>query len=127
MNRYVMEDMINMGLWGEDIKNSIIKNNGSIQHLTELNKKIREMYLTAWEIPSSHLIQMAADRGPFICQSQSLNLWESDPNYKSLTEIHFNSWNKGLKTGLYYLRTRAKAAPQQFTIEPEQACETCSS
>ena len=124
MNKYLMEEMLNMGLWGEDVKNSIIKNNGSIQHLVHLPKKMREKYLTVWEMPMDHLIEMAADRGIYICQSQSLNLWMCDPNYKSITSMHFNSWKKGLKTGMYYLRTRAKAAPQQFTIEPE--CESCS-
>ena len=123
-NRYLMNDMINMGMWDEDIKNSIIKNNGSVQHLTMLPKKMREKYLTVWEMPMEHLIEMAADRGIYICQSQSLNLWLCDPNYKSITSMHFNSWKRGLKTGMYYLRTKAKAAPQQFTIEPE--CESCS-
>ena len=123
-NKYLMNDMINIGLWDEDVKNSIIKNNGSVQHLTNLPKKMREKYLTVWEMPMSHLIEMAADRGIYICQSQSLNLWMCDPNYKSITSMHFDSWKRGLKTGMYYLRTKAKAAPQQFTIEPE--CESCS-
>jgi ribonucleotide reductase alpha subunit len=77
-----------------------------------------------------HIIEMAKDRGAFICQSQSLNLWMSDPTHKALTAMHFFAWKSGLKTGLYYLRTRAKAAPQQFTIQPEikenSECEMCS-
>ena len=73
-----------------------------------------------------HLLEMARDRGPFICQSQSMNLWIEDPTFKKLTAMHFFAWKAGLKTGIYYLRTKAKAAPQQFTIEPEQECEMCS-
>ena len=104
------------------------------QQLTILPENIREKYKIVWEIPMKHLIDMAADRGAFICQSQSLNLWVEDPTYNSLTSMHFYSWKKGLKTGIYYLRRKAKHQAQQFTIEPvsnvdeekDDICEMCS-
>jgi ribonucleotide reductase alpha subunit len=136
-NKYLMNDMIQLNLWNEQIKNSIIANNGSIQHIEIIPQEIRDRYKTVWEIPMRHLIDMAADRGAYICQSQSLNLWLEDPNYNTLTSMHFYSWSKGLKTGIYYLRRRAKHQAQQFTIEPEKRttnvvedehdiCEYCS-
>jgi ribonucleotide reductase alpha subunit len=96
---------------------------------------VRDKYKIAWEIPMRHVIDMAADRGAFICQSQSMNLWMEDPTYAALTSMHFHSWNKGLKTGMYYLRRKAKHRAQQFTIGPktikkeeekEDICEMCS-
>ena len=135
-NRYLMSDLIKLDLWNEKIKNSIIANHGSIQHIDIIPENIREKYKTVWEIPMRNLIDMAADRGAYICQSQSLNLWLEDPTYSMLTSMHFYSWSKGLKTGIYYLRRRAKHQAQQFTIEPEKAmlsqqdeeiCEMCSS
>ena len=107
------------------IKNNIIANKGSIQQLTNIPQHIRNKYKIVWEIPMKHLIDMSADRGAFICQSQSLNLWVEDPNYKILTSMLFYSWKKGLKTGMYYLRRKAKHTAQQFTIEPP-TCITCS-
>ena len=83
-------------------------------------KAIQEKYKIVWEIPMKHILEMAADRGAFICQSQSTNLWMKEPTYNKLTAMHFFAWKKGLKTGIYYLRTKAKAAPQQFTIEPDK-------
>ena len=130
VNKYLMKELINRNSWNEEVKNSIIANNGSIQHLKQVPEHIRKKYLTVWEIPMEHLIDMAKDRGAFIDQSQSLNMWMSSPTYKALTSMHFYSWKNGLKTGMYYLRSRAKAAPQQFTIEPTQqeegGCEMCS-
>ena len=135
-NKYLMTDLLELGLWNDKMKNNIIANNGSVQHIDAIPQNIRDKYKTVWEIPMRHLIDMAADRGAFICQSQSLNLWLEDPNYNSLTSMHFYSWNKGLKTGIYYLRRRAKHQAQQFTIEPENRttttteehdiCEYCS-
>jgi ribonucleoside-diphosphate reductase alpha chain len=119
-NKYLMNDLIALNLWNERIKNSIIANNGSIQHIDIIPEEIREKYRTVWEIPMKHLIDMAAERGVFICQSQSLNLWIEDPNYSTLTSMHFYSWSKGLKTGIYYLRRRGKHQAQKFTIEPEK-------
>lgn len=138
VNRYLIEELITMGLWNEKIKNNIIANNGSIQQLEFIPDYVKEKYKTVWEIPMRGLIDMSADRGAFICQSQSLNLWLEDPNYNTLTSMHFYSWQKGLKTGIYYLRRRGKHQAQQFTIEPEKTennstiyeedpCELCSS
>ena len=132
-NKYLMNDLISLGLWNEQIKNNIIANKGSVQQLTVLPQHIRDKYKIVWEIPMKHLIDMSADRGAYICQSQSLNLWLEDPNYNTLTSMHFYSWKKGLKTGMYYLRRKAKHQAQQFSIEPERKkeeehdiCEMCS-
>jgi len=138
-NKYLMNDLIKLELWNEKLKNNIVANKGSIQHLEVIPQEIRDKYKTVWEMPMRHLIDMAADRGAYICQSQSLNLWLEDPNYSNLTSMHFYSWSKGLKTGIYYLRRRARHHAQQFTIEPEKAqivnpvedvedeiCEMCS-
>ena len=135
INKYLMKELIELNLWNEDIKNNIIANKGSIQQLTHLSEHIRNKYKIVWEIPMKHVIDMSADRGAYICQSQSLNLWVEDPNYNILTSMHFYSWKKGLKTGIYYLRRKAKHQAQQFTIEPEthkkeeerdEICEMCS-
>ena len=123
-NKYLLQDLLKLDLWNEKIKNNIIANNGSIQHLELIPLEIREKYKTVWEIPMRNLIDMAADRGAYICQSQSLNLWLEDPNYSNLTSMHFYSWSKGLKTGIYYLRRRARHQAQQFTIEPEKVGRT---
>jgi ribonucleotide reductase alpha subunit len=119
VNKYLMRELIDLGLWNEQIKNSIISNKGSIQQLTIVSEHLKNKYKIVWEMPMKHLIDMSADRGAFICQSQSLNLWLEDPNYNTLTSMHFYSWKKGLKTGIYYLRRKAKHQAQQFTIEPE--------
>ena len=138
-NKYLMKDLMEIDLWNEKIKNNIIANNGSIQQLEMVPENIREKYKTVWELPMRMLIDMAADRGAYICQSQSLNLWLEDPNYNTLTSMHFYYWSKGLKTGIYYLRRRSRHQEQQFTIEPEKTrndslvgetedeiCEMCS-
>jgi ribonucleoside-diphosphate reductase alpha chain len=136
INKYLMKELIGLGLWNEQIKNNIIANKGSIQQLTVLSEHIRNKYKIVWEMPMKHIIDMSADRGAFICQSQSLNLWVEDPTYNTLTSMHFYSWKKGLKTGIYYLRRKAKHQAQQFTIEPDkksnehdeedEICEMCS-
>ena len=120
VNKYLMKELIEMGLWNEQIKNNIVANKGSVQQLTILPEHIRKKYKIVWEIPMKHLIDMSAERGAFICQSQSLNLWMEDPVYNKLTSMHFYAWEKGLKTGIYYLRRKAKHQAQQFTIEPEK-------
>jgi ribonucleotide reductase alpha subunit len=130
-NKYLMAELLDLGLWNEALKDNIILNKGSIQQLTNLSPHLREKYKTVWEIPMKQLIDMAADRGPYICQSQSLNLWVEDPDYKALTAMHFYAWQAGLKTGIYYLRRKAKHQAQQFTIRPEQKsleeeCLMCS-
>jgi len=134
-NKYLMKDLLDRGLWNDDIKNNIIANNGSVQQINGLSDDIKKKYKTVWEISMKKLIDMSADRGAFICQSQSLNLWLEDPNYNNLTAMHFYSWSKGLKTGIYYMRRRARHQAQQFTIEPEkrgssvehEECEMCGS
>jgi len=136
-NKYLMNDLLKLDLWNEKIKNNIVANNGSIQHIEIIPQEIRDKYKTVWELPMRCLIDMSADRGAYICQSQSLNLWLEEPNYNVLTSMHFYSWKKGLKTGIYYLRRRARYQAQQFTIEPEkmeradtededEICEMCS-
>ena len=119
-NHYLMRELIDIGIWDDNIKNNIIANKGSIQQLTIIPEHIRNKYKIVWEMPMKHLIDMSADRGAFICQSQSLNLWLEDPNYNTLTSMHFYSWKQGLKTGIYYLRRKAKHQAQQFTVEPEK-------
>ena len=135
-NKYLMRDLIELGIWNDKLKNNIIANKGSIQHLDIIPLEIREKYKIVWEIPMKHLIDMAADRGAYICQSQSVNLWLEDPTYNTLTSMHFYSWKQGLKTGIYYLRRKAKHQAQQFTLEPEKQnndaeeehdiCDMCS-
>jgi len=102
VNKYLMNELIELGQWNEQIKNNIIANKGSIQQLTNLSEHIRNKYKIVWEIPMKHLIDMSAERGAFICQSQSLNLWMEDPVYNKLTSMHFYAWSQGLKTGIYY-------------------------
>ena len=138
VNRYLIRDLIALGLWNERVKTNIIANQGSVQYIDGLPDAMKLKYKTVWEMPMRHVIDMAADRGAFICQSQSMNLWVEEPNYNILTSMLFYAWNKGLKTGVYYLRRKAKHQPQQFTVEPEKAgaavveedediCEFCSS
>ena len=136
-NKYMMRDLIQAGMWNSQVKDNIIANKGSIQQLTDLPQTLRDKYKIVWEMPMRHLIDMASERGAYICQSQSLNLWVEDPNYSILTSMHFHAWQKGLKTGIYYLRRKPKHQPQQFTLEPEkntvdspmqdaEPCEMCS-
>lgn len=140
VNKAMVNDLLRLGLWTSEMKNRIIQNNGSIQSFTEIPADIRELYKTVWEMDMQNLIQMSADRGAFICQSQSLNLWIEDPTFRQMTKLHFDGWKTGLKTGMYYLRRKAKAKAQQFTIDPllartvetpadepeHEVCEMCS-
>jgi ribonucleoside-diphosphate reductase alpha chain len=124
INKYLMKELIDMGIWNLKLKENIIENKGSIQHIKEIPDNIKLKYKIVWEIPMKHIINMARDRGAYICQSQSMNLWIEEPNYKILTSMHIYSWKQGLKTGLYYLRRKPKHHAQQFTLQPE--CTTCS-
>jgi ribonucleotide reductase alpha subunit len=128
VNKHLMKELIVIGLWNEKIKDNIIKNRGSVQHINGLPEHIKEKYKIVWEMSMKDIIDMSSDRGAYICQSQSLNLWVEDPDYKTLTSMHFYSWKKGLKTGIYYLRRKPKHQPQQFTIAPDEGndCEMCS-
>lgn len=121
VNKYLLRDLVDLGIWNETLKNKIIAANGSIQNIPEIPDHIKALYKTVWEIKQRTLIDMAADRGAFICQSQSLNLFLENPTYAKLTSMHFYAWKKGLKTGMYYLRTKAAADAIKFTVEPIQA------
>ena len=123
VNKYLVEDLLKLGLWNEDLKNSIIANKGSVSHIQNLVPHLKEKYKTVWELPMKEIINMSRDRGAYICQSQSLNLWIEDPDSKILTSMHFYSWKAGLKTGIYYLRRKAKHQAQQFTIEPKNKAD----
>ena len=118
VNRHLIRECIKLGIWNNDMKNKIIANNGSVQNIPEIPEDMKPIYKTAWELKNKILINMAADRGKFICQSQSLNLFMEAPNFNNLSAMHLYSWKKGLKTGIYYLRTRPVTKAQQFTIEP---------
>jgi len=119
LNRYLVRDLLKLSLWSEDMKNQIIIRNGSIQTIDEIPEGMKNLYKTAWEIKQKTLITMAADRGAFICQSQSLNLFMDSPNYAKLSSMHMYGWQQGLKTGIYYLRTKAPVMAQKFTIDPD--------
>ena len=124
VNKYLVEELTNLNLWTSNVRSQIIEHNGSIQSISEIPADVRELYRTAWEIPQKTLINMAADRAPFICQSQSLNLFLSEPTYAKISSMHVYAWKQGLKTGCYYLRTKAATGAQKFTVEP--TCLTCS-
>lgn len=116
VNKYLVDDLASRGLWDLEMKNKIIEHHGSIQSIAEIPKEIRNLYKTVWEISQKTIIDMAAERGPFIDQSQSMNLFLQDVTYSKLTSMHFYAWRKGLKTGMYYLRTKAAAAAIQFSL-----------
>lgn len=139
INKYLINDLIKLNLWNKDMKDKILINEGSIQSINDIPKEIRDLYKTAWEIKQRKYIDQSADRGIYICQSQSMNIFLDDPNFNKLNQIHFYAWSKGLKSGMYYLRTKPKANVQQFTIDPtksktnyktedtqHEVCESCS-
>ncbi len=117
VNKYLLRDLVNRGLWDNSMKDKIITANGSIQDIEEIPTEIKELYKTVWEIKMRNIIDMAADRGAYVCQSQSLNLFINAPNASKLTSMHFYAWKKGLKTGMYYLRTQAASQAVKFTVE----------
>lgn len=119
VNKHLLKDLVELNLWNNDMKNKIISANGSVQQIEEIPAVIKELYKTVWEIKQRNIIDMAADRGAYICQSQSLNLFVDNPTTSKLTSMHFYSWKKGLKTGMYYLRTKAASHAIQFTIEKQ--------
>jgi ribonucleoside-diphosphate reductase alpha chain len=118
VNKYLVGDLMAQGIWSEAIKQRIISQNGSVQGIKEIPEDIQALYKTSWEIKQRTLIDMAAQRGAFICQSQSLNLSMENPTYAKLTSMHFYAWKQGLKTGCYYLRTKAPVMAQKFTVDP---------
>jgi ribonucleoside-diphosphate reductase alpha chain len=117
VNKYLLVDLVNLGLWNESMKNKIMAENGSIQRIDEIPDNIKALYKTVWEIKQKDLIDMAADRGAFIDQSQSLNVFLDAPNHAKLSSMHFYGWKKGLKTGMYYLRSKAAADAIKFTVD----------
>ncbi len=123
VNKHLMHDLIALGLWNEELKQKIIVNNGSIQAIREIPDALKELYKTVWEIKQRTLIDMAADRGAYICQSQSLNLFIDGASYNKLTSMHFYAWEKGLKTGMYYLRTKPAADAIKFTVDAKATKE----
>ncbi|MDO3642633.1 MAG: ribonucleoside-diphosphate reductase subunit alpha [Mucilaginibacter sp.] len=119
VNKHLLRDLVNLGLWNNTMKDKIITANGSIQDIPEIPQNIKDLYKTVWEIKMRNIIDMAADRGAYICQSQSLNLFINSPNASKLTSMHFYAWKKGLKTGMYYLRTQAASQAVKFTVESQ--------
>ena len=117
VNKHLLKDLVALGLWTPQMKDRIILANGSIQDIAEIPDYIKELYKTVWEIKMKNIIDMSADRGAYICQSQSLNLFINAPNTSKLTSMHFYAWKKGLKTGMYYLRTQAASQAVKFTVE----------
>lgn len=124
VNKHLVRSLQNLGLWNEDMKNEIIRQNGSIQSIRQIPESIRKLFKTSWEISQKVLIDQSRDRGYFVCQTQSLNLFMESPTLAKLSSMHMYAWKQGLKTGMYYLRTRPKAAPIQVTLEP--VCASCS-
>jgi ribonucleoside-diphosphate reductase alpha chain len=117
VNKHLLKDLVALGLWNEDLKNKLIQANGSVQNIPEIPVNLKELYRTAWEIPQKAIIDMSADRGAYICQSQSLNVFMENVNAGKLTSMHFYAWEKGLKTGMYYLRTKAATDAIKFTVD----------
>lgn len=129
INKYLVKDLMGLGLWDISMKNMIIANNGSIQNISNIPQNIKDLYKTVWEIKQKVLIDQSIDRGPFVCQTQSMNLFFEEPTQSTLTSAFFYGWKNGLKTGVYYVRTKPKAQAQQFTINPkneDEVCEMCS-
>jgi ribonucleoside-diphosphate reductase alpha chain len=120
VNKYLLKELVDLGIWNNKVKEKIIAANGSIQSIDEIPQDIKDIYRTVWEIKQRSLIDMAADRGAYVCQSQSLNLFIEEPNFAKLTSMHFHSWKKGLKTGMYYLRTKSAVDAIKFTVEKEE-------
>jgi len=117
VNKHLLKDLVKLGIWNDRLKSKIIAANGSVQNIDEVPQNIKDLYKTVWEIKMKTIIDMAADRGAYICQSQSLNLFIQEPNFAKLTSMHFYAWEKGLKTGMYYLRTKSAVDAIKFTVD----------
>lgn len=120
VNKHLLKDLIELGLWNDSMKNKLIQANGSVQNIPEIPQNIKDLYKTVWEISQKAIIDMAADRGAYVCQSQSMNVHIQDPNFGKLTSMHFYAWKAGLKTGMYYLRSKAATDAIKFTVSKEQ-------
>jgi ribonucleoside-diphosphate reductase alpha chain len=119
VNQHLLRDLVKLNLWNDTMKNRLIAANGSVQHIDDIPQNIKDIYKTAWEISQKAVIDMAADRGAFVCQSQSMNIFMENATFSKLTSMHFYGWKKGLKTGMYYLRTKAASDAIKFTVEKE--------
>lgn len=126
VNKHLLRDLTDLGLWNDELKNKLMAENGSVQNIDEIPDNLKELYKTVWEIKQKAIIDMAADRGAYICQSQSLNLFIENANFAKLTSMHFYTWKKGLKTGMYYLRTKAARDAIKFTVENASRKEVVS-
>jgi ribonucleoside-diphosphate reductase alpha chain len=116
VNKYLLHDLVRLGLWNEEMREAIMAANGSVQGIEDIPEEVRNMYKTAYELSQKVILDMAADRGAFICQSQSLNVFMEAPTFAKLSSMHFYAWQKGLKTGMYYLRSKAATDPIKFTL-----------
>ncbi len=119
VNKHLLQDLVKLGLWNDSVKNKLVQANGSVQNIDEIPDNLKELYKTAWEISQKAIVDMSADRGAFICQSQSLNIFMENANFAKLTSMHFYGWKKGLKTGMYYLRTKAATDAIKFTLDKD--------
>jgi ribonucleoside-diphosphate reductase alpha chain len=118
-NKYMINDLLELGIWNKELKDQIIENNGSIQNIECVPDNIKKLYKTSWELKQKSLMDLSIGRGKYICQTQSLNLFFEEPTTKILTSAMFYAWKNGLKTGVYYVRSRPKTQAQQFTIDPK--------
>ena len=117
VNKHLLKDLIELGLWNDEMKNRLIAANGSVQDFPDIPQNIKDLYKTVWEISQKRIIELAADRGAYVCQSQSMNIHIKDPNFGKMTSMHFYAWKQGLKTGMYYLRTKAASDAIKFTVD----------
>jgi ribonucleoside-diphosphate reductase alpha chain len=123
VNKHLLKDLVKEGLWNEEMRQKLMSSNGSVQNIEEIPQELKDLYKTAWEISQKTIIEQAADRGAYICQSQSLNIFMEQPNFGKLTSMHFYGWKKGLKTGMYYLRTKAATDAIKFTVDKVAASQ----
>lgn len=125
VNKHLVADLLARGLWTPALKNKIVAADGSVQGIPEIPDDLKRLYKTAWELSMKAVIDMAADRGAYVCQTQSMNLFVAEPTFKKLSSMHFYAWKRGLKTGQYYLRSKPAARAQQVTLAPAE-CLACS-
>ena len=126
LNQYLVSDLIDRNLWNEAMQNALIKHKGSVQHIDAVPDELKSLYKTTWEIKQRFVIDHAAARGKYVCQSQSMNLYMSHPTANKLSSAHFYAWKRGLKTGMYYLRAKPASEALNFSQEAEE-CESCGS
>jgi ribonucleoside-diphosphate reductase alpha chain len=119
VNKHLLKDLIGLGIWDNEMKHHLMAANGSVQEIPGIPQELKDLYKTVWEISQKAIIDLSADRGAFICQSQSMNLFVENPNFGKLSSMHFYAWQKGLKTGMYYLRSKAASDPIKFTVTQE--------